>query len=61
MLTAPETLPASLVFSRLVADYQDGRFAEQWVAVSARGSSWLSTDERRLAHYLTADNALAAG
>jgi DNA topoisomerase-1 len=50
----------SYVHPRLVADYQDGTFAERWSAVSARGSSWLSTDERRLTHYLTATDALAA-
>ncbi|HEY2331011.1 MAG TPA: hypothetical protein VGH94_03770 [Acidimicrobiales bacterium] len=44
----------SYVHPRLLADFQDGSFADRWRASSGRGSSELSVDERRLAHYLAA-------
>ncbi|MGD9798197.1 MAG: DNA topoisomerase IB [Acidimicrobiia bacterium] len=42
----------SYVHPRVVAIFQAGDFATEWAATSARGSTWLTPDERRLLQLL---------
>ncbi len=48
----PAVCRRSYVHPGLVESYLAGELADRWRTTSARGSSFLSTDERRLVHFL---------
>jgi DNA topoisomerase-1 len=48
----PSVCRASYVHPRVLESFEAGEFADRWRAASAKGSSRLTVDERRLLHFL---------